>query len=239
MADTEFSRPPSAAPPGETALTGGRLTPGVVRVGATVRRPVGPHSPFVHALLAHLERAGFTAAPRFLGIDDRGREILSYLHGQVPDNLDPGWTDGQLAGAARLLRRFHDATAGSPLAGAAEVVCHGDISPVNTVFAEGQPVALIDFDMARPGRRIWDVAYGLFLWLNLGWDGPPPHEQRRRMRVWCDAYGLTGGHGLLGEIKRQVRLTVRRRRGDGDGDAAAWWQAQLQWIEQHQQQLGP
>jgi Ser/Thr protein kinase RdoA (MazF antagonist) len=145
-------------------LTGGRLTPGVVRVGATVRRPVGPHSPFVHALLAHLERAGFTAAPRFLGIDDRGREILSYLHGQVPDNLDPGWTDGQLAGAARLLRRFHDATADSPLAGAAEVVCHGDISPVNTVFAEGQPVALIDFDMARPGPRIWDVAYGLFLW---------------------------------------------------------------------------
>jgi hypothetical protein len=58
------------------------------------------------------------------------------------------------------------------------------------------------------------------------------------MQVWCDAHGLTGRRGLLGEIKHQVRLTVRRRRGDGDRDAAAWRQAQLQWIEQHQQQLG-
>jgi Ser/Thr protein kinase RdoA (MazF antagonist) len=169
-------------------LTGGRLTWGVVRVEDTVGRPTGPHSPFVHALLRHLERAGFTAAPRFLGIDARGRGILSYRDGQLPDNLDPGWTDGQLAAAARLLRRFHDTTAGSPLAGAADVVCHGDISPVNTVFIGGRPAALIDFDLARPGPRICDVAYGLFLWLNLGWDGPPPREQRRRIHVRCDAY---------------------------------------------------
>jgi hypothetical protein len=92
MADTGLPHPPVALP-GETPLTGGRLTPGVVRVGATVYRPIGPHWPFVHALLAHLERVGFSAAPRFLGIDDRGREILSYLDGEVPDNLDPGWTD--------------------------------------------------------------------------------------------------------------------------------------------------
>jgi hypothetical protein len=58
------------------------------------------------------------------------------------------------------------------------------------------------------------------------------------MHVWCDAYGLTGQRGLLGEIKHQVRLTLRRRRGGRDRGAAAWRQAQLQWIEQHQQQLG-
>jgi hypothetical protein len=57
------------------------------------------------------------------------------------------------------------------------------------------------------------------------------------MRVWCDAYGLTGRLGLLGEVKRQVMLTVRRRRRDGAQDAAAWWHDQLQWIEQYQQQL--
>jgi hypothetical protein len=55
MADTELPHRPPAAMPGETALTGGRLTPGVVRVGDTVRRPTGPHWLFVHALLAHLE----------------------------------------------------------------------------------------------------------------------------------------------------------------------------------------
>ncbi len=59
------------------------------------------------------------------------------------------------------------------------------------------------------------------------------------MHVWCDAYGLADQCGLLGEIKRQVsRTTVRRRRRDGAEDADALWQDQLQWIEQHQQQLG-
>jgi hypothetical protein len=55
------------------ALSGGRLTAGVVRVGGTVRRPTGPHSPFVHELLAHLEAVGFAGAPRLLGVDDQGR----------------------------------------------------------------------------------------------------------------------------------------------------------------------
>ena len=72
-------------------------------------------------------------------------------------------------------------------------MCHSDISPVNTVFVEGRPRALIDFDMASPGPRDRDVSYGLFLWLNLGWDGRPPEEQRRRIRLWCGAYGLPTG----------------------------------------------
>jgi hypothetical protein len=59
----------------EIPLSGGDVTEGVVRVGDTVRRPVGPHSQLVHALLAYLESAGFEGAPRFLGIDgvNRGR----------------------------------------------------------------------------------------------------------------------------------------------------------------------
>ena len=40
-------------------LTGGRMTPGVVRVGETVRRPV---SPFAVLLLSHLASAGFDGA---------------------------------------------------------------------------------------------------------------------------------------------------------------------------------
>ena len=67
----------------EMPLAGGDVTEGVVRVGNTVRRPVRPHSPLVHALLAHLESAGFEGAPRFLGIDGSGREVLSYIDGEV------------------------------------------------------------------------------------------------------------------------------------------------------------
>ena len=221
----------------EVPLLGGRITPGVVRVGDTVRRPVGPHSPFVHALLRHLETVGFRDAPRFLGVDDKGRECLSYIEGVVPDNLEAGLTDDQLADAARLLRRYHDATAGSLLAGHEEVVCHGDISPVNTVFVDGRPTALFDFDMARPGPRVRDISYGSFLWLNLGWDGPPPQEQRRRIRLWCDAYGLDDKTGLIDEIKERVRETVIRRRRDGAQDAARWWHYQLEWLTQHSREF--
>ncbi len=223
----------------EVPLLGGRITPGVVRVAATVRRPLGPRSTFVHGLLSTLEQAGFAAAPRFLGIDDRGREVLSYIEGFVPDNLDADFTDAQLAAAAQLLRRYHDTTAGTALAAGQECVCHNDISPVNTVFANGQPVALIDFDMARPGSRIRDVSYGAFLWLNLGWDGRPPDEQRRRLRLWCEEYGPVNSTVLVSETKARVRETVERRRHDGAEDAARWWHRQLAWLERHEREIEP
>ena len=59
------------------------MTEGVVRVGRTVRRPVRPHTAAVHALLRHLEAAGFDGAPRVLGIDAKNREVLTYLPGVV------------------------------------------------------------------------------------------------------------------------------------------------------------
>jgi hypothetical protein len=98
---------------GEHPLGGGQLSH-VVRVGDTVRRSTGPWTPAVHSLLAHLERAGYRGAPRVLGIDDRKREILSFVPGEVPAPDGPPpyvWADAALAGAARLLRRYHDAVA--------------------------------------------------------------------------------------------------------------------------------
>ena len=68
----------------ETALVGGDVNVGenvVVRVGDTVRRPVGPHTAYAHALLRHFERVGFDGAPRVLGLDEQGREVLSYVEG--------------------------------------------------------------------------------------------------------------------------------------------------------------
>ena len=147
----------------EVPLTGGRLTAGVVRVGDTTRRPSGPHSAFVSRLLRHLEAVGFDGAPRALGVDERGRDVLTFVDGWVPPNLDH-FPDGTLVAAARLLRRFHDATAGSELAAGHEVVCHNDASPCNAVFVAARPVALIDFDHAAPGARQRDVAYAGWLW---------------------------------------------------------------------------
>ncbi|MGH3171034.1 MAG: hypothetical protein ACRDN0_34865 [Trebonia sp.] len=67
----------------EIPLPGGNMNGGVVRVGDTVRRPAGPWTPAVHALLAHLHAVGFAGAPRPLGIDEHDREILTFVPGTV------------------------------------------------------------------------------------------------------------------------------------------------------------
>lgn len=215
----------------EIPLRGGRITPGVVRVGDSVRRPTNPNSEFVHQLLLHLENVGFDAAPRFLGIDAEGREVLSYREGTVPDNLRPDYSDEVLSAAAHLLRRYHDAVAGSELAAGAEVVCHNDISPVNFVFEDGLPVALIDFDASMPGSRLRDLAYGLFLWLDLGYDGLPLDEQARRTRVFFAGYGLEPPPDLVDEILARQR--ERAPTAPGGPDAVRWWNAQADWLEQN------
>ena len=71
----------------EVPLDRGRTTTGVVKVGETVRRPIGQHSDFVHELLTELEEMKFPYSPRLLGIDESGREILTFIEGEVPKDL--------------------------------------------------------------------------------------------------------------------------------------------------------
>lgn len=99
----------------EKPLSGGLVT-GAVKVGDTVRRPVGPWSPTVHSLLEHLEGVGFDAAPRLLGMDDLGREILSFIEGVVPEGAHPEVvTDYALQDVGRLVRELHRSVAGFAL----------------------------------------------------------------------------------------------------------------------------
>jgi RimJ/RimL family protein N-acetyltransferase len=219
----------------EEPLRGGRVTPGVVRVGDTVRRPHGPHSAFVGELLEDLARAGFGGAPLRLGVDEQGRDVLSFVPGEVPRDLG-FFSDEQLVAAFELLRCFHDFTAGSPLRGDAEVVCHGDVSPCNTVFRNGQPIALIDFDTAAPGRRVDDLGYGLFLWLDLGNEDITLDEQRRRLEVATAAYGIAVDGPLISEILEQVALTAERLRLQMR-ESAAWWQQMHRWLLAHAGEL--
>jgi hypothetical protein len=199
----------------EVPLLGGDVTIGVVRVGDTVRRPTSASTPAIHALLRHLESVGFTGAPRALGIDDRGREILSYVPGDVPTRPLPGWaaTDRVLAGVGRLLRAFHDATAGFdlppgvtwpvpgplppsvPAEPPPEVVGHADVTPDNVVFRSGEPVALIDFDLAHPLSRCLDVVITARHWVPLVDPVDRPAvltdaDGAARLAVLCDSYGL-------------------------------------------------
>jgi aminoglycoside phosphotransferase (APT) family kinase protein len=165
-----------------------------VRVGDTVRRPRGAHSAFVSRLLRHLESAGFDGAPRALGRDEQGRDIFGWIDGVVPGELSLHG-DETLAAAAKLIGRYHDATAGfvaAEDAGCAGcgIVCHNDLSPCNFVFRACLPVAIIDFDAAAPGTRAQDLGYAAWLWLDIGNEGLGASEQMRRLRVFRDAYGV-------------------------------------------------
>ena len=96
-----------------------------------------------------------------LGTDAQGREILSFIDGHVPWQDDQqliARTDASLAEVGMMLRRYHDLTAGTTLAGPSEVVCHNDLSPRNTVYRDDgdglRRVAFIDWDLAAPGAVI-------------------------------------------------------------------------------------
>ncbi|MBN9021103.1 MAG: phosphotransferase [Rhizobiales bacterium] len=209
----------------EIPLTGGRVTPGVVRAGDTVRRPPAANAVLVRRLLGHLARRGFEGCPAWLGTDARGREVFRFIVGTVPADL--GFhSDDALAAAARLIRRFHDLGAEISADG---VVCHNDLSPCNFVFRDGLPVAIIDFDAAAPGPRMRDLGYATWLWLDIGGD-MPAEEQGRRLAVFTDAYGgIAPGYVVTAMMERQAELASGEGK-NGQGPLAEWSAACLAWT---------
>jgi hypothetical protein len=226
----------------EMPLPGGNVG-GAVRVGDTVRRATGPWTPAVHALLRHLESVGFHAAPRVLGIDKRGREILTYLEGETVGDDDPwpAWwrDDGTLVQAIRLLRRFHAVVmtfeppadvrwrfAGSGEPGA--TIVHGDWAPYNVVWRDGVVVGVIDWDLARPGDPLDDLAFAAWLWAPLhhpgmiasGEFGPwEDAEREHRLRLVVDTYGLEDRAGFMERIVARMHASadgIERAAATGD-----------------------
>jgi aminoglycoside phosphotransferase (APT) family kinase protein len=190
----------------EEPLAGGFVND-VVRIGHTVRRPVGERAGFVHALLRWLEEQGWAGSPRFLGLDERGREVLSFVDGEVawePARRVAVASEPALVRLAELVRELHDLTAGTPLAAGGEVVCHNDLSPKNTVYRDTGhgwvPVAFIDWDLAAPGERIHDVAHVCWQYLHLGPEVTDVTTAAWRLRLVCDAYGLVDRARLLDTI---------------------------------------
>ena len=216
----------------EEVLTGGGLNE-VVRIGSTVRRPTGPWTPNVHRLLEHLAPLGI--APVVHGVDGRGREVLSYLEGEVGHPPPAAWlrSDEVLVAVARMVRRLHDASVGLagvlvegwqfPAISPVEVICHNDLAPYNMVFRDGVPVGVFDFDGARPGPRWWDVAYTAYCLVPFSPEFGEVEDQRRRAGLFCEAYGLPVegiGRWVLARLEDMVamireRPEFRRQREEG------------------------
>jgi hypothetical protein len=233
----------------EITLEGGVANPGaVMRVGDTVRRPSGPHTASVHALLSYLRSVGFDGAPEPLGIDERGREVLSFVPGDVPVPPYPPWAlrDETLASVARLLHRYHDAVVGFDPAGhtwsseladeeGGSIVAHHDVCPENVVFRDGEAVALLDFDFAGPGSALGDVASTISMWAPLR-DPRTISADRAaldpfvRARVVCDAYSVSRGDRerlleMWPRMRRQGIAFVRRHVDAGEPAFVQMWEA--------------
>jgi hypothetical protein len=174
----------------------------------------------VHALLRHLEAVGFDAAPRVLGMDRQGREILNFVDGEpglypLPERL---WSDAVLDQAARLLRRYHDATVDFvPPANASwlhgvrepvEIICHGDMAPYNCIYRDDRIVCFIDFDWAGPGPRLWDLAEAAYRFVPLTDPSNPDTistDQPRRLQRFVDQYGREFCDGILDAVLERER----------------------------------
>jgi phosphotransferase family enzyme len=213
----------------------------VVRVGDTVHRTPGIWTTSVHALLKHIRERGFLAAPKVLGFDADGREILSYIEGKVSNYPLPpeARSKNALISAARLLRLYHDATVDfvscyrgpwqldehPPL----EVICHGDYAPYNCVMKNDEVIGVIDFDTAHPGSRIWDVAYAVYRFSPLtapeNKDGfGSREEQAERLKIFCKEYGLLDFKELIPTVMERLTALVNFMEGRAKAGEKAYQQ---------------
>jgi hypothetical protein len=194
----------------------------------------------VHALLAHLAGKRFTGAPRPLGLDEQGREVLTFLEGESVGRRKPrpAWVyaDDTLDQVARWIRDCHqDAGDFVPPPGAiwrggrtwspGLIVVHNDATIHNAAWHQGRLTGFFDWDFAGPATPEWDLALAAFSWV-------PLHARRlaaaegftdfaarpRRLSRFLRTYGWPGTAAQFLAIV-QARITAH---ADGiRGNAAA------------------
>lgn len=227
----------------EEILTGGNVS-NVYRLGDTVRRVLKPDSSKIHHLLEYLENKDFSYAPKFLGIDEKGREILSFIEGEAGNDplKEYMWSDDVLAEIAKILRLYHDAVCDFPLSdewkpidntpNKVEVLCHNDFARYNIIFNNKRPVGIIDFDVAGPGPRIWDIAYTLYTCVPLSrfylsetgekvyyHSLQDANRINQRVKLFFESYGEEIEEGYLEMVLLRLEglcKTITRKASEGD-----------------------
>ncbi|MFF7070106.1 phosphotransferase [Streptomyces pseudovenezuelae] len=252
----------------DEVLTGGMANAGAVfRRGDLVERPAPRNARALHAHLLALKQHGFDAAPTPVALTSDGREQLTFVPGDVPLPPFPDWamTGAALASVGSLLRRLHEAGAAVAVDTSAAwprdladpeggtLLCHNDVCPENVVFRDGRAAALIDFDLAAPGRALWDVAMTARYWVPMLDPGsaaafhPPGLDAAARLRILADSYGLPAADraelpGVIEQATEVCRDFVTRRVADGDpvylqalAERGGWerWDRVQTWLVDH------
>jgi Phosphotransferase enzyme family len=226
----------------EIVLRGGMVS-SPVKSGDTVRRTAGEWTPVVQELLAHLERKGFAYTPRPLGIDEKGREILSYLPG---DSVHRPWipvlkTDKGMRQVARMIRLYHEAIVdfrppvdmpwriGPVAMRPGQIIRHGDLGPWNTLWQGDKLTALIDWDLAEPADKIVDVAQMAWYfvplraergWREAGFSDRP--DFWHRLDVMVEEYGEFSRDELLAALLDLQQLDLVRTKELGGNGRYPW-----------------
>ncbi|WP_147804723.1 phosphotransferase [Alkalicoccus halolimnae] len=230
----------------EEMLAGGNVS-NVHRSGDTVRRELKPESPFIHELLKHLETRGIHFTPKFLGIDEQNREVLSFIEGEAGNYplKEYMWSNEVLKEIAEKQRSYHEAVKDFPIPNEwkpmdktpdnLEVICHNDFAVYNIIFNQGKPAGIIDFDVAAPGPRLWDIAYTLYtcvplsrlyysetgkaVYYNSEYDA---ERIKKRVQLFFASYGIEGleENYLEMVVLRLEGLCTYMKRKAAEGDEA-------------------
>ena len=206
-----------------TPLAGGNVNT-VAQRGEVVRRQLSAASPAVHELLKHLEKCGVPLVPRLQG-QDAQHEYLGFLPGEA---VFRPWPVAVLSNAwltelGAWLRTYHDAVRGFRIQGtflwgptepgADMLVCHGDLGPWNCLHQGGRLSGVIDWDSARYGHPLDDVA-------ELALEAVPLHNRLKetvgevprsvrtaRLSAFCQVYGVSVQE-VLGHIPVYLQMVI-------------------------------
>ena len=190
-----------------TPLAGGNVNT-VAQRGEVVRRQLSAASPAVHELLGYLGRLEVPLMPRLQRSDER-YEYLSFLPGKAVFRPWPAavLNNAWLTDLGTWLRTYHGAVHGFRIKGtfiwgptepgAEMLVCHGDLGPWNCLHQGGRLSGIIDWDSARYGHPLDDVA-------ELALEAVPLHNRLKdtsgevsksvreaRLNTFCQAYGVS------------------------------------------------
>lgn len=173
-----------------------------VRVGETVRRSQRENTGLVQRVLRRLEATGVAWAPRALGIDEEAREVLSWIPGETASS----GKQVDLFLLVGIVRQLHDLTAN--LVEGFECVVHDDLQPRNVVVQDRVPVGLVDWEQARPGRRVEDVATLCWSFIEPTPDRDPV-ELGERWRHLVVAYRLQTPDDVVATVLAQTEACAQ------------------------------
>jgi hypothetical protein len=218
---------PPAEPPSGIGAFGEELAGANVgrvwRFGDTVHRATGPWTPAVHALLDYLAPR-LPHIPRVIGLDEGGREILTFLPGEIVDiDDDEALSPAQLVSLVRWTQQLHREVAGFDHPGpwrffpveSPTLVGHNDIAPYNACFEGDELVGVFDWDFAGPSTPLLELAFIAWNCVPL-WSDVGTESAAERLELIASTYGTLTALEILHAVPGRIQAML-----DGIPTAAA------------------